>query len=65
MAYSVSILLESVLALVFAIDESNLSISCTVTLLPVGVKGDVNGDSNISISDVTKLIDYLLSDNWD
>lgn len=45
-------------------DGSNLSTTCTVTLLPVGVKGDVNGDSNISISDVTKLIDYLLSGTW-
>ena len=65
MAYQVSILLECGLAQVFAIDGSNLSTSCTVTLLPVGVKGDVNGDSNISISDVTKLNDYLLSDNCD
>ena len=46
-------------------DGSNLSTSCTVTLLPVGVKGDVNGDSSISIADVTKLIDYLLSGSWD
>ena len=45
-------------------DGSNLSTTCTVTLLPVGIKGDVNGDSNISISDVTKLIDYLLSGHW-
>ena len=45
-------------------DGSNLSTTCTVTLLPVGVKGDVNGDSNINISDVTKLIDYLLSGTW-
>ena len=45
-------------------DGSNLSTSCTVTLLPVGVKGDVNGDSKISISDVTTLIDYLLSGHW-
>ena len=45
-------------------DGSNLSTTCTVTLLPVGVKGDVNGDSKISISDVTTLIDYLLSGHW-
>ena len=45
-------------------DGSNLSTTCTVTLLPVGVKGDVNGDSNINISDVTKLIDYLLNGTW-
>lgn len=45
-------------------DGSNLSTTCTVTLFPVGVKGDVNGDSKISISDVTTLIDYLLSGHW-
>ncbi len=45
-------------------DGSNLSTTCTVTLHPVGVKGDVNGDNNISISDVTALIDYLLSGTW-
>ena len=45
-------------------DGSNLSTTCTVTLLPVGVKGDVNGDTLIDISDVTKLIDYLLSGIW-
>jgi hypothetical protein len=37
--------------------------TCNVTL-PVIIKpGDVNGDDNISISDVTTLIDYLLSGN--
>ena len=46
------------------IDGSNLSTTCTVTLLPVGVKGDVNSDSNVDIIDVTKLIDYLLSGSW-
>lgn len=45
-------------------DGSNLSTTCTVTLLPVGVKGDVNGDNKISISDVSTLIDYLLSGSW-
>ena len=44
-------------------DGSNLSTSCTVTLLPVGVWGDVNNDGNISITDVTALINYLLSRN--
>ena len=34
-------------------------------LLPVGVKGDVNGDTNITIADVSKLIDYLLTGSWD
>ena len=46
-------------------DGSNLNTSCTVTLLPVGVKGDVNGDNVINIADVTKLIDYLLGGAWD
>ena len=45
-------------------DGSNLSTTCTVTLLPVGLKGDVNGDNNININDVAKLIDYLLSGSW-
>ena len=45
-------------------DGSNLSTTCTVTLLPVGVKGDMDGDGKINIDDVTDLIDYLLSGNW-
>ena len=45
-------------------DGSNLSTTCTVTLLPVGVKGDVNGDSKININDVTSLIDFLLTGLW-
>lgn len=45
-------------------DGSNLSTTCTVTLLPVGVKGDVNDDGRITIDDVTTLIDYLLSGIW-
>lgn len=45
-------------------DGSNLSTTCTVTLLPVGVRGDVNNDGNISITDVTTLINYLLSGHF-
>ena len=41
-------------------DGSNLSTTCTVTLLPVGVKGDVDDDGRVNIDDVTALIDYLL-----
>ena len=41
-------------------DGSNLSASCTVTLLPVGVKGDVNDDGRVNISDVSDMIDMLL-----
>ena len=44
-------------------DGSNLSASCVVTLLPVGVKGDVNDDGRINISDVSDLIDILLNGN--
>jgi uncharacterized protein YjdB len=45
-------------------DGSNLSATCTVSLLPVCLKGDVNNDSNVNISDVTTLIEYLLSGIW-
>lgn len=37
--------------------------TCTVTVPAVGKKGDVNGDGNVNISDVTALIDYLLNGN--
>ncbi len=45
-------------------DGSNLSTTCTVTLLPVGVKGDVNDDNRVDIYDVSDLIDYLLTRAW-
>lgn len=45
-------------------DGSDLSTTSTVTLLPVGVKGDINSDDKISIADVTALINYLLSGSW-
>lgn len=45
-------------------DGSNLSTTCTVTLLPVGVKGDVNDDGRVDTYDVTDLIDYLLTRAW-
>lgn len=41
-------------------DGSNLSTTCTVTLLPVGVKGDVDDNGRVNIDDVAALIDYLL-----
>ena len=31
---------------------------------PTFMRGDVNGDNNVSIADVTALIDYLLSGTW-
>lgn len=37
--------------------------TCTVTVPSLGVKGDVNGDGRVNISDVTALINYLLGDN--
>ena len=37
--------------------------TCTVTLPATMPKGDVNGDSSVNISDVTALIDYLLTSN--
>ena len=45
-------------------DGSDLSTTCSVTLLPVGIKGDINGDEKISIGDVTTLITYLLTGSW-
>lgn len=33
--------------------------------IPQGLRGDVNDDKDVSIADVTALIDALLSDNWD
>ena len=41
-------------------DGSNLSTTCTVTLLPVGVKGDMDDNGRVNVDDVTVLIDYLL-----
>ena len=35
--------------------------TCTVIVPAVCKKGDVNGDGNVNISDVTTLINYLLS----
>ena len=45
-------------------DGSNLSTTCTVTLLPVGVKGDVNDDGEINIADTNALIDIILGGSW-
>lgn len=44
-------------------DGSNLSASCIVTLLPVGIKGDMDGNGQVNINDVTDLIDVLLNGN--
>ncbi len=41
-------------------DGSNLSTTCTVTLLPVSVKGDVNGDEEINIADINSIINIIL-----
>jgi hypothetical protein len=37
--------------------------TCTVSLPSTAIRGDVTGDSSVNISDVTALIDYLLSGN--
>ena len=37
--------------------------TCSVTVPSVGIKGDVDGDGNVNISDITALIDYLLGGN--
>jgi uncharacterized protein YjdB len=42
-------------------DGSNLSTTCTVTLLPVGVKGDMNDDGEINIADINAVIGIILS----
>lgn len=44
-------------------DGSNLSATCTVTVLAQAMPGDANGDGNINTSDITALIYYLLTDN--
>ena len=35
-----------------------------LSMKPEFIRGDVNNDGNINISDVTALINYLLSGNW-
>jgi len=35
--------------------------TCTVTVPSAGIKGDVNGDNDVNINDVTALINYVLS----
>ena len=45
--------------LTLSVDEMTLVIAAVAQ--PVGLRGDVNGDENVSIADVTALIDYLLS----
>ena len=37
--------------------------TCTVSLPSTAIRGDVNGDSSVNISDVTALIDYLLTND--
>lgn len=49
-------------------DGTNLSADCLITVYPEnsqpgGMAGDVNGDGTVSISDVTALIDKLLSNS--
>ena len=59
-----SILLKNILFTTVAGNEVPFADEiCTVTLTATALRGDVNGDSNVNISDVTTLIDYLLSGN--
>ena len=41
-----------------------LMMSVSLSASAQGLRGDVNYDGNVNISDVTALIDYLLSDEW-
>ena len=59
-----SILLKNILFTTVAGNEVPFADEiCTVTLTATALRGDVNGDGNVNISDVTTLIDYLLSGN--
>ena len=42
--------------------EPDAKIACTLTKVP-GMRGDVNNDTVVNITDVTDLINYLLTDN--
>ncbi len=42
--------------------ESNINVTLSLTSGPAVKRGDVNGDGEVNIGDVTTLIDYLLSD---
>ncbi len=45
------------------VDGSNLSASCIFTVIPAEIPGDVNGDSQVNITDVTALVNMLLTDD--
>lgn len=61
-----SILLKNTLfTTVAGIEASFADESCTVTASSSIQRGDVDGDGTVNISDVTSLIDYLLSGNPD
>ena len=46
----------------FVMPASKVKVTATFVLMPE-IRGDVNGDGSVNISDVTALIDYLLSGN--
>lgn len=52
---------NSFFATVYGVDYILPMESCNVQLLSQQLKGDTNGDESVNISDVTFLIDYLLS----
>ena len=46
----------------FVMPASKVKVTATFVLIPE-IRGDVNGDGSVNISDVTALINYLLSHN--
>ena len=48
-----------------AVDMNEMKLYIEKVEAPVGLRGDVNNDNNVSIDDVTALIDYLLGVNSD
>ena len=59
-----SILLKNILfTTVSGIEVPFPDETCTVTQTAIGLRGDVDDDGLVNISDVTALIDYLLSGN--
>ena len=58
-------LTESQLRTFLKAGESNISVTLSITAPAAGIKGDVNGDGEVSIGDVSALIDVLLGGHTD